>query len=197
MKKMQLADVLQLEDYENKRPDYRAHILKIKAERRISVGPYMTFMFETYETMLYQVQEMVRAEKLTSAPAIQHEINVFNKMVPDRHQLCATLFIAIPQKEVLEHFIAQVVDLPEHTFLDVGGKKIFPQFDPGRVAADKISAIRFVTFSVPEKSIQGFRDSACPVKLGFDHPLYTFDHVLNADQKSVLYTDMTRQYDNG
>ncbi|MCK4560563.1 MAG: DUF3501 family protein [Calditrichia bacterium] len=191
MRKMQIEDVLDLTTYEKQRKDIRPKIIEIKNMRRIHVGPKVTYLFENYDTMWYQVQEMTRAERIVEEEGIMGELNAYNELIPDTNQLSTSMFIEIDNVSERKSFLTQIVDLPDHTYLEVDGEKIVPIFDPRQGSENKLSSVQYLKFDLTEDQVQKFTDSKLKVVLGFDHPLYTYVHELTAKQKSTLYEDMT------
>jgi hypothetical protein len=192
MRKISLEDVLDLTAYEKQRKDIRPKIIEIKNQRRIHVGPKVTYLFETYDTMWYQVQEMTRAERIVDEEGIMGELNAYNELVPDTNQLSASMLIEIDDIEERKTFLSQIVDLPDHTYLEVDGDKIIPTFDPRQGSEDKLSSVQYLKFDLTEEQVQKFSDSGSKVDLGFDHPLYTYEQELSEQQKNIFFDDMTK-----
>jgi hypothetical protein len=161
MRKIRAEDVLDLTTYEKQRKDIRPKIIEIKNMRRIHVGPKVTYLFENYDTMWYQVQEV-------------------------------SMFIEIDDVSERKSFLTQIVDLPDHTYLEVDGEKIVPIFDPRQGSEDKLSSVQYLKFDLTEDQVKKFSDSAAKIALGFDHPAYTYAHELTDGQKKTLYQDMTQ-----
>ncbi len=191
MRKIRIEDVLDLTTYEKQRKDIRPKIIEIKNMRRIHVGPKVTYLFENYDTMWYQVQEMTRAERIVEEEGIMGELNAYNELIPDTNQLSTSMFIEIDDIAERKSLLTQIVDLPDHTYLEVDGEKIVPIFDPRQGSENKLSSVQYLKFDLTEDQVQKFTDSKLKVVLGFDHPLYTYVHELTAKQKSTLYEDMT------
>ena len=192
MRKIRLEDVLDLTTYEKQRKDIRPKIIGTKNKRRIHVGPKVTYLFETYDTMWYQVQEMTRAERIVEEEGITGELNTYNELIPDKNQLSASMFIEIDDVAERKSFLTQIVDLPDHTYLEVAGKKIVATFDPRQGSEDKLSSVQYLKFDLTEDQVKEFLDSAAKISLGFDHLVYTYAHELTDEQKKTLYQDMTQ-----
>ncbi len=192
MKKIRLEDVLDLTTYEKQRKDIRPKIIAIKNKRRLHVGPRVTYLFETYDTMWYQVQEMTRAERIVEEEGITGELNTYNELIPDKNQLSASMFIEIDDVAERKSFLTQIVDLPDHTYLEVAGEKIVATFDPRQGSEDKLSSVQYLKFDLTEDQVKEFLDSAAKISLGFDHLVYTYAHELTDEQKKTLYQDMTQ-----
>ena len=191
MRKIRLEDVLDLTTYEKQRKDIRPKIIGTKDKRRLHVGPKVTYLFETYDTMWYQVQEMTRAERIVEEEGITGELDTYNELIPDKNQLSASMFIEIDDVAERKSFLTQIVDLPDHTYLEVAGEKIVATFDPRQGSEDKLSSVQYLKFDLTEDQVKEFLDSAAKISLGFDHLVYTYAYELTDEQKKTLYQDMT------
>jgi len=191
MKKIQIEDVLDLTAYEKQRNDIRPKIIEIKNQRRIHVGPKVTYLFENYDTMWYQVQEITRAERIVDEEGIKGELNAYNELIPDTNQLSASMLIEIDDMDERKSFLSKILDLPQHTYLEVDGERIVPSFDPRQGSEDKLSSVQYLKFDLTEAQVQKFNQTESNVILGFDHSLYTHQQELTNEQKSTFYQDMT------
>ena len=106
-----LSDVLDLRAYERVREDYRAKIIARKVDRRVALGPVMTLVFECFDTVRFQVQEMARAEKIISDEAIQVELDIYNRLLPGKGELSATLFIELTSDDALREWLPRLVGI--------------------------------------------------------------------------------------
>jgi hypothetical protein len=190
MRKIRVKDVLDLTAYEKQRKDIRPKIIEIKNQRRIHVGPKVTYLFETYDTMWYQVQEMTRAERIVDEEGIMGELNAYNELIPDSNQLSASMLIEIDDETERKSFLSKIVDLPGHTYLDIDGDRIIPIFDPRQGSEDKLSSVQYIKFDLTKEQVERFTDQDSKVVFGFDHSLYKHQQELTADQKSTFYQDM-------
>lgn len=193
MRKITLNDILDIAQYERIRPQRLQSVLTHKQARRLQVGPFMWFSFETFETILHQVQEMMRAERIVDEKRIQHEIDVFNELIPDVYQLSATLFIAITDEDRRKEFLERAVDLPQHTFLSLQGRRLPFEFDPRQNLFGRLGTVQFVSLRLTPGQAALFADPECAIHIGFDHPLYTFAAPLSPQLKAVLADDLLRK----
>ncbi len=191
MKKIQLSDILNIAEYEKIRPEFRKKIMAIKDKRRIHVGPFITYLFENYDTMWYQVEEMMRAERIVNDDDIMQEINAYNELIPDENQLSASMLIEIDDKPKRTEMLRKIIDLPEHTFIEINGKKIPAQFDPRQGSPEQLSSVQYIKFNLSEDDVNEFNNNDSNIRLVFDHPAYTHAHELTVEEKSVLYEDLT------
>jgi hypothetical protein len=123
-------EILDLTTYEKRREEIRAAVMALKEPRRVAVGDRLTFIFENRDTVRFQVQEMVRAERLVKPEAIQAELDVYNELIPGDGELSATLMIEIPDAELIRRELDRLVGIDEYVWLDLGKDSIRATFDP-------------------------------------------------------------------
>src|SRR6266481_4931754 len=143
-----MDDILPLADYERVRTILRPLFIHEKERRRLGVGSHLTFIFENALTEWYQVEEMIRSEKMTDGGAIQHEIETYNELIPGPGELVATLLIEYAEAAEREAALRRLVGLERHLWLTLGAKKIAASFDDRQMSSEKISAVQFVRFSL-------------------------------------------------
>jgi hypothetical protein len=172
-KKVSLEEILGLDRYESEREALRRNIIELKKRRRVAVGDRVTFVFENHETMLFQVQEMLRAEHTVDLDKIRDEIDVYNALVPGAGELSATLLIEITESDRIREDLVQLIGIDECVTLHIGERYQVPaQFEPGRSKADKLSAVQYVRFEFGSEERQAFLDRGEPIRLVIDHPNY-------------------------
>jgi hypothetical protein len=178
MEKIRLGEVKDLVAYEKAREAMRARVIALKAERRISVGDNLTLLFENRETVLYQIQEMVRTERIVDEARIQDEVDVYNALIPGPGELSATLFIEIPE---LVHMTARQVRETVNRFqgldrdgvwLVVDGERIAARFEGGHSKEEKMAAVHYLRFPLPEAARAALLSPAADVRLVVEHPHY-------------------------
>jgi Protein of unknown function (DUF3501) len=191
--KIELRDVLNFFEYEKVREDMRRRVIAMKRPRRVPVGSYLSFVFENRDTVLFQIQEMCRVERITEDARIQDEIDVYNAMLPGPGELSATLMIEIEDKEqiqpVLDRFMG--IDTGQRVWLQVGKEFAVPgEFEPGRSDEEKgkLSAVHFVRFAVPPEAIRAFKDA--DVRLVVDQPGEKDRTQLSEETKAALLEDL-------
>ena len=148
MKKLTMDDILPLADYERVRPILRPLFIHEKERRRLGVGSHLTFIFENAQTQWYQVEEMIRSERMAERAAIQHEIDTYNELIPGPGELVATLLVEYAEAAEREAALRRLVGLERHLWLVIGTKKIPAIFDDRQMSTEKISAVQFVRFSL-------------------------------------------------
>jgi hypothetical protein len=193
MPKIELRDVLDVPEYEAVRAARRRRVMDIKQARRVSAGPYLSFVFENRETVLFQIQEMCRVERISDPAKVQDEIDVYNALLPAPGELSATLLIEIVDpaeiKPVLDRFMG--IDVGEHVWLQVGREFAVPGvFESGRSDEErgKISAVHFVRFVFPPEAVRVFGSEE--VHLVVDHPAERVRAPLSEATKAALLEDL-------
>lgn len=174
MKAITPGDVIPYEEYERQREAFRRKIIALKQRRRISVGPFITMVFENRETLQFQIQEMIRAERIVEPAKVQDELDVYNALLPQQNELSATLLIEITDeakmKEKLDQFMG--LDHGEKVAIIAGGEEAFGEFEGGRSHETKISAVHFVRFRPSAEMKRAFADLTRPVTIRVIHGEY-------------------------
>ena len=168
------ADLLSHADYEAQRATFRREIIALKKRRRIEVGPLVTLVFENRRTLLFQVQEMLRTERIFEPSKIQDELDVYNALLPRPGELSATVMLEITTqeriKEILDSF--RYFDRPDTLALTVRDQNVFADFEAGHSKEDKISAVHFVRFSVPQSFVQALETDGAHAGIRIAHENY-------------------------
>ena len=174
MKVITANDLISYEEYERQREAFRTKIIALKQRRRISVGPFITMVFENRETVQFQIQEMIRAERIVEPAKVQDELDVYNALLPQQNELSATLLIEITDeakmKENLDQFMG--LDHGEKVAIIAGGEEAFGEFEGGRSHETKISAVHFVRFRPSAEMKRAFADLTRPVTIRVIHGGY-------------------------
>ena len=174
MKPLTQSDLLSHANYEAQRPAYRQQIIALKKRRRIEVGPLVTLLFENRETLRSQIQEMVRAERIFDESKIQDELDVYNAILPQPGELSATLMIEITDddriKTVLDSF--QGIDRSDTLSIRVGKEAVHAQFEAGHSKEDKISAVHFIRFAIPQTFSQRLQEHGANASIHIIHKNY-------------------------
>ena len=191
--KIERSDVLNFFEYEKVRAAMRARIIELKRVRRVTVGKHLSFVFENRDTVLFQIQEMCRVERITDDAKVQDEIDVYSALLPAPNELSASLFIEITDKEeiqpVLDRFMG--IDVGPTVWMQVGKEFAVPgQFEPGRSDEEKgkLSAVHFVRFTFSPEAARAFANS--PVFLVVDHPAERGRVELSTETKAELLLDL-------
>jgi hypothetical protein len=183
---------MNLHEYEVARPDFRRRVMEMKARRRVSVGPVVTLVFENRDTVLFQIQEMLRAERIVDPAKVQEEIDVYNGLLPDEGELAATLFIEITEealvKPILDSFIG--LDAGRSLWIEAGGLKYFAKFEAGHGREDKISAVHYVRFPIGEAGRSALERERRAV-VGLSHGEHRSEAELSPATIAELLSDLT------
>ncbi len=172
------------------RDERRRRVIALKKLRRVSVGPQISLVFENRDTVISQVEEMCRAEGLTSDDKIQEEIDVYNKILGGDGALGATLFIEITSELALARILEDLVGLQEHVWLVVGGTRVPASFDQEQFAADKLAAVQYLQFRLPREAQAALRTPGTQVALAVDHPRYRHQAHLDEPMRAELARDL-------
>ncbi len=190
-REIEKKDILPLDLYTEKRSELRKNIVDYKKNRRIVLGPYATFYFESYETMLAQVQEMLYIEK-GGDEQLQDELSAYNPLIPKGKELTATLMFEIDNPISRAAFLAKVGGIEETVFMIIDGDKIkaVPEEDVDRTSAEgKASSVQFIHFNFNNDQIKKFQSNSSEIQLGIDHKEYSHTTKLSRENISALSTD--------
>jgi hypothetical protein len=194
MRPLTLADVFALDAYEAIREPYRRAILAHKRDRRLAVGDRVTVVFEDRETVRWQVLEMARVERLRDPVLLQHELDVYNELVPGAESLSATLFIEITDVAAIRPELDRLIGLDEHVSLVLGtgaGALAVPAaFDARQLEDDRISAVHYLRFPLRGEARARFRDPAEPARIRIEHPRYAAEAELLEVMRARLIADL-------
>jgi len=188
-----LADVLDLRAYERVREDYRARVIARKRDRRLALGPIMTLVFECFDTVRFQVQEMARAEKIISDEAIQTELDIYNRLLPGERELSATLFIELTSDGALREWLPRLVGIERRIGVAIGRDVVASAPEAEHAAAltreGVTPAVHYLRFRFSEAQVAAFED-APDVALVATHPAYEARTPLPAGVRAELLGDL-------
>lgn len=195
--KLTLDDISDLRAYERGREEFRSRIIALKKRRRIGVGPVVTLVFENRDTILFQVQEMARAERMLSDQAIQTEIDTYNPLIPGPGELSATLFVELTSRAEMEEWLPKLVGVERSVELLIGDggptaevvRCIVDEDHAQQLTRDETTAsVHYVRFALSGEQIARF--AAEPVVLAVNHPAYAEGTRLSDDTKATLLDDL-------
>ena len=189
MKKVGLDDILGLSGYEKVREDFLRRIIELKRKRRISIGDRISLVFENRDTVIFQIQEICRAERITDLDKIREEIAVYNGLIPNPGELSATMFLEIEDQTHLRDELLKFLGIDEAVSLHVGGQSIRGRFEEGRSKEDKISAVQYARFPFTAAAQQAFLAGA-RAELLVDHANYQARAVLESATQASLAEDL-------
>jgi hypothetical protein len=181
MKPIARSEVLGLADYHAIRDRFRGRVIEEKKRRRVALGANASCVFENRDTVLLQIQEMLETERITREAAVLHEIETYNKLVPGDHELSATIFVEIHDKDERDAFLAAAKGLERSFAVIVDGDRCPGAHDEAREAEDRTTAVHYLKFPLTEKAERALRDvlekkrapKDLAIELVSDHPRYT------------------------
>ncbi len=188
---IQKEDIMPLEIYTQQRKELRKKIVDFKKDRRIPLGPYATFYFESFETMLAQVQEMLYIEK-GGDEQLKDELSAYNPLVPNGKELTATLMFEIDNPVSRADFLGKVGGIEEMVYLKVGEEliKAVPEEDVDRTSAEgKASSVQFIHFKFTDDQVKKFKSNSSQIEIGINHKEYSHSTKLSENTIKSLSTD--------
>jgi len=199
VRRLTLDDVLDLRAYERQREEYRRQIIELKRRRRVTVGPFVSLVFENRETIRSQVQEMARAERMVSDEQIQNELDVYNPLIPQPGELSATLFIELTGEDALRAWLPRLVGIERNVELRLGaaagqaGPEVVRSVPEGAheeaLTREEITpSVHYIRFALSPDQVERF--AAGPVTVAVDHPAYRRETVLPAETREELLSDL-------
>jgi len=186
-----LSEILDIAQYEKARDEFRRRIIALKKNRRLPVGPRVTFVFENHDTILFQIQEMMRAERIVDDGAIQHEIDTYNQLLPEENELAATMLIELPDPARVRDEITKFhgVNTGEATYIQIGDERLPGVFDAGQSDERRVSAVQYARFRFNNSQREAFAAGAAPARLVIDHPNYRHGALIEGAVRDELVKD--------
>jgi hypothetical protein len=182
MRRPRRDEIMDLATYERARGEIRPAILDVKRRRRVHLGEHLTFLFENAATIRYQVQEMVRAEKMAREEEIAHELATYGELLGGPGELGATLLIEITDPDERDLRLREWLLLPSHLYVLLeGGERVAATFDPRQVGSDRLSSVQYLKFDVKGRT---------PVAVGSDLPAVAGEVRLTPEQRAALEEDL-------
>jgi hypothetical protein len=191
---LRLDDIADVRAYEREREAFRQRIVALKKLRRVSVGPVVSLVFENRDTIRFQIQEMARAERLSSDEAIQQELDTYNVLIPAPGQLSATLFIELRSREEMEEWLPRLVGIERSVELIVGPESrvvrsvVEEEHAAQLTREDVTAAVHYVRFELNPEEVAAF--AAGPVVLAVNHPQYAEGIHLTDETRASLTEDL-------
>ena len=174
-RKLTLDDIADVRAYERERDSVRAEVIETKRRRRLSFGTVLTLMFENRLTMRYQIQEMARVEKLVTDEDIQVELDIYNAMIPEPGQLCATLFLELTSDEQMHIWLPKLVGIETSVLIALpNGDKVRSIVDEkhaaGLTRTEVTAAVHYLRWELTPEQVESFASG--PIQVEIDHPEY-------------------------
>jgi hypothetical protein len=192
MKKLVETDLLSLERYSRERPEFRARVMAHKKNRQVNVGPHTLWLFEDRLTVQYQVQEMLRTERIFEAEGIAEELAAYNPLIPDGRNWKATLLIEFPDPEIRRVQLEKLRGIEDRCWVQVAGcERLFAIADEDleRENETKTSAVHFLRFELTPSMTAGLKAGAA-LAAGIDHANYRHELALTDNVRSALLADL-------
>jgi hypothetical protein len=176
MKPIERGEILGLADYEAIRDAFRGRVIGEKKVRRVVLGPKATALFENRDTVLLQIQEMLRTERITRPAAVQHEIDTYNENVPGSDELSCTVMIEIPDATQREDFLQRAKGFEKHIWVDIDGERSRARGKDRGDDASRTTAVHYLKLPLSPQQASALRGVATgrlpKVEIGIDHPVY-------------------------
>ena len=188
---IQKSDLLAPDVYEQNRRQMRKELVEFKKDRRVPLGPYATFYFECYETMLAQVQEMLHIEK-GGDEQLNDELTAYNPLIPNGKELVSTLMFEIDNPVIRTTFLGKLGGVEENVFIKIDNDVIYgkPEIDVDRTSAEgKASSVQFIHFEFDQNQISKFKGNNVSIELGLDHKEYSHSTKLSESTIKALSSD--------
>jgi hypothetical protein len=191
VKKIELSDIKNILEYEKVRTDFRNKIIGMKKSRRLNVGNRITLTFENRYTVTFQIEEMMRIERIVDEEKIKSEIDSYNELIPGENELSATLFVEVDEKDQIKPVLDSLVGLNKNSvFLEVGEKRIPAVFEEGHATDDRISAVQYVKFKLSPVDVEAFGNPSIPVRIVANHANYNAIADLPEEMRKSLSRDL-------
>lgn len=182
-----IDEIKNIAEYEVERETWRPQVLAIKDRRRIRVGGHLTFLFENRETVRYQIQEMMRIERIVKAHDIAHEVETYNELIPKVNGLAASLLIEYETPELRAVWLRKLLGLENHIWFEVGSMpRVKAVFDDRQISTDRLSSVQYISFQFSPEQVAAFPKGAAIV---VDHPDYQHRLDLSPAQLEELSAD--------
>jgi hypothetical protein len=191
MKHVDRSELLALGAYEQIRDRFRSRVIELKKRRRINIGPHMSLMFENHDTVLLQIQEMLRTERISDERAIAHELETYNELIPAQGNLSGSLYIEYDDPDERRVMLERFASLREQLHLVTGGQSVTARFATHfGEEMDRLPAVNYVMFAVGKESATALRDAAVPALLEVSNPDYIQGVALPPELRAELLHDL-------
>ncbi len=192
MKKIEISDLKNILEYEKVRNNFRSKIIAMKKERRLKVGDRIALTFENRHTVAFQIEEMMRIERMVDDAKINAEIEAYNELIPGENELSATLFVEVDEQDQIKPVLDSLVGLnKDSVFLQVGEKKIPAVFEEGHATDNRISAVQYIKFKLSPADVEAFGKLTTPIRIVTDHPNYSAMADFPEEMRKSLLNDIT------
>ncbi len=192
MDRLSINDIWDLREYERRRDDYRSWIIARKRNRRVSIGDFITVVFENRDTVKFQIQEMVRAERMLRDDEVQGELDAYNPLIPGNNELSATLFLEFSGEIPMREWLPKLVGIEKAVQLQIGDRVVpcrpEQEHEDMLTRSDVTSSVHYIRFPMESEDVAAMREST--VVLAVDHPAYKAGAPLTAEMVEELLNDL-------
>ncbi len=186
-----MEDLMGLAAYERVRPQFRQELIDYKKHRRLPVGDRVSLVFENRKTVIFQILEMLRAERITDLDKIKEEVEVYNTLIPDANELSATLLLEIEDQTKIRENLLKFLGIDERVYLKIGERHtIRAAFEEGHSKEDKISAVQYVRFRLTPEARQAFVEGRDEARVAVEHPNYQAKAKIWDEMRKSLIQDL-------
>jgi hypothetical protein len=192
MQPLARTDLYSLEQYAQERPDFRARVIQHKMNRRIPIGVHAALYFEDRLTIQYQVQEMLRVERIFEPAPIQEELDAYNPLIPDGSNWKATFMIEYEDVNERREALARLVGIEDRVWIEAAGQdRVYAIADEDleRSTDDKTSSVHFLRFELPAQTVEALKSGAA-LSMGIDHPEYGYQVTVSDEARVSLLADL-------
>lgn len=190
MKTVSRSEILDLGAYEEIRGPFRRRVIEEKKRRRVGLGPNMTAVFENHDTVLFQIQEMLRTERITKEAAIEHELETYNELVPAENELSITVFVEYPDADERKRMLVALAGLESRFYVTVDGTRFPIRNETRGTIAEQTTAVHYTKAPLRPDAAQAIARGEARVVLGVDHPEYRAETVLGPATLDSLAEDV-------
>ncbi len=192
MRAIERSEILGLGDYEMIRPHFRARVIAEKKPRRVELGEHIAAVFENRDSVLLQIQEMLRTERITAEPAILHEISTYNELVPGPRQLSVTMFVQIPDRALRDRLLVEWAGLEDALAVEVEGERFAAAGPrPAGWIAERTTAVHYLKATLSEAAVAAIVGGAAKAALVVEHPRLSLRAELGRATLAKLAEDLT------
>jgi len=192
MRKVTMKDILNLYEYEKVRPQKVKEIIELKKKRRVQVGDKVSMVFENFDTAWFQIQEMIRAERMVKDEDIQFEIDTYNELIPEKNQISASMFIEIPDPEERRKELPKLVGIHDAVYMHIGNKYTVKAHADEKSQMDyqegKASVVHFLKWDLTPEQVEAFKRE--PVRIEISHENYKAMVEIPPETKEELIKDL-------
>jgi len=184
------GEILGLAEYEQIREPFRRRIIALKQARRVALGPNMTVLFENHDTALFQIQEMLRTERITAEKALLHELETYNELVPSSSELSATIFIEYPERDSRERMLVALAGVESAFYVRIAGERLPVTPDLRGTDSSRTMAVQYVKFPLSAAAEAALRAGNVELSLSVEHDAYRAEVVLTEATVQSLRDDL-------